>query len=251
MAYKLEEISMKRIFIIYMVFISMFCGTLSQYVVANNKPLTKELNINIIEFILKYRITLLKMLYGTPMEDGSAKGLYKYGEKQYSIHVLATSEKYARENNISQETLEKTLVAAYKDFIEKTTYFLTFAKNLNPHVFEEIFFRVICMKIFEMQKKTMSFEYLEILVNDVIVALNTLIESSPKATRHCYERAEKWQKIKKLIVELQEEGFIEEEFESINFLRFIKHNYLDVFLLGEFTKDQIEIFLHEYTTHPL
>jgi len=243
---------MKRISIICLVIITAFNSILPQSGTTNNTSSTrKELSIDVVEIILKYRITLLKMLYGTINEDGSFNGLYKYGEKKYSIHVLAASEKYARENNINHETMEKTLLDVYKDFIEKTTYFLTFAKNLNPNVFEEIFFRVICMKVFEMQKQSMSFEYLELLINEVTAALNTLIESSPRATRHCYERAEKWQKIKTLIVELQEEGFVDQEFESIDFLRFIKHNYLDIFLLGEFTKDQIEIFLHEYTTNPL
>gem|GEM_PF-4851276 len=209
------------------------------------------INVNMVEFILKYRITLLKMLYGTPKPDGSVEGLYAYGDRAYGIHVLASSEKHAEENNINRDTLTSTLLEANKDFIEKTTYFLTFAKKLNVRVFEEIFFRVICMKVFEMQKQSISFQYLELLITDILSALNKLIESSPKATAQCYTRAEKWQKIKKIIDELQKEGLLEESFDKIDFLRFIKNNYLDVFLLGEFTKDQVEIILQEYTSNHL
>lgn len=253
--YQLEEFCMKlasTYFFIIIALTTFASNSFTTNIVSTEKNIApKELNVDIIEFILKYRITLLKMLYGTPRVDGSLDGSYKYGEKKYSIHTLAASEKHAEQNNINHETLEKTLLEANKDFIEKTTYFLTFAKKINIHVFEEIFFRVICMKVFEMQKQTISFQYLEQLLTEVLSALNKLIESSPKATDQCYKRATKWQKIKTIIAELQDEGFIEEEFDTINFLRFVKHNYLDVFLLGEFTKDQIEIILDEYIScHP-
>lgn len=244
---------MKRVFLVYFwIIIALSAGIFEVFAseIVNNQRLIKEkdLSVDMIEFILKYRITLLKMLYGAQKKDGSFEGLYGYGDRTYGIYVLSASEKYAAQNGIAKEALTPTLVDANKDFIEKTVYFLTFAKKLNEYVFEEVFFKVICMEVFEKYKQPLSFQYLESLIVKVLFVLNKLIESSPKATMQCYERATKWQKIKVIIEEFQNDGLLNDSFDQINFLRFIKNSYLDLFLLGELTKDQVEVILQEYTS---
>jgi hypothetical protein len=219
------------------------------------------ITVNEVELILKYRVSLLKMLYGSLTQEGLVIGRYQYGDQKYSIHTFSLCEKYAKQHKIRQVALASILEEAKKDFFEQTKEFLLSIEELRSVFFQMLqldrekaptkqyffwFWRTKRDELDILKDEIETFQDLEHLLSSILEVLNTLLSGAQRATAQCYERIEKWQKIKACLSELEQEGFVDESFDTLSFLRFIKYNYLDVLRIGEFTKEQVEIILQEY-----
>lgn len=227
-----------------------------------NSGIKDIVTVDMVEFILKYRTIILKMLYGSPRPDGSTEGTYAYGQQSYGIQALAVCEKYAKKDQHIQSALENALKEAKNDFILKTEPFIGPAQKMKSiiiNIINEIEhtknppLKLFAWHHLEEQQEMLAFNIsiknfadLEVLCIEILHILNKILERAPQAVAHLYERIEKWQKTKQFLHEFEEEGLISDSFDKKAFLRYVKQNYADLLLLGEFTKDQIEIILQEY-----
>jgi hypothetical protein len=231
------------------------------------------INADKIEFIRKFRRTLLTFLLGEELPNGKKRGLYKLFDTYYNVKELATLEQEIADKKDEKslkikQALRELLVMVKADYIIKSKEFIDSgrgAKKVYVILIEED-----CKKrnipnsflldwartkdghestMFEGQIKSFSNYYH--FCTDLVNFLLDLTHSCPKAEQQFRERVAKWSKVKELFPVIAKKAHVKPE--SINeadFLKYLKERHLDQIALEDITPPVIEPLLIEYIKHP-
>lgn len=258
------------------------CSTLTQYIYTQEVKLDSEIvkfadgtliDADKIEFIRKFRRTLLTFLVGDELPNGKRKGLYKLADKYYNIKELAALEQevMAQSDQKSynlRQVLKELLVSAKADFIIKSKEFIESgrgSKKILIMLIEED-----CKKrkrpdsflldwaytkegheatTFEQKIKCFSDYYH--FCTDLVNFLLDLTHSCPKAEKQFKDRVAKWSKVKELLPVIMKKAHVKQEnINEADFLKYLKERHLDQIALSDITCNVIEPLLIEYIKHP-
>jgi hypothetical protein len=230
------------------------------------------INADKIEFIRKFRRTLLSFLLGDQLTDGQRKGKYLFGGKWHSIESLARIEQELVGSNRKEDAerllaLEELLTHAKADFIVQSSEFIESgrgAKNIMIILIQEY-----CQKrnhndsplldwsrTKEGQESTMfehhitSFGLYCYFLSDLATFLSDLIHSCPKAEMQFKDRVAKWSAVKLILPNILKKAHIKSEHvNEIEFLKYLKERYLDGIALHEISPQVVAPLLVEYVKH--
>jgi|GEM_PF-870054 len=230
------------------------------------------INADKIEFIRKFRRTLLSFLLGDQQSNNQRRGKYLFGSKWHSIESLARIEKdlihaTSTEDIAKKLAIVELLTHAKADFIVQSSEFIESgrgAKNIMIVLIQED-----CQKrnrpdsllldwaktkegqestMFEQQ--VMSFGHYYHFLTDLINFLLDLVHSCPKAEAQFKDRVAKWSAVKTILpVVLKKAHVKSDQINEIEFLKYLKERYLDSILLHEITPQIIVPLLTEYIKH--
>ena len=238
------------------------------------------INADKIEFIRKFRRTLLMFLLGEQLPHNQRKGRYSFQGKWHSIESLARIEqelltalhqakdtKKKVEIESSLATLGELLTHAKADFIVQSSEFIESgrgAKNITVILIQED-----CQKrnrpdsllldwarTKEGQEATMfehqitSFGHYYHFLTDLVNFLLDLVHSCPKAEAQFKDRVAKWSAVKTILPTVFKKAHVKSEHvNEIEFLKYLKERYLDSVILEEITPQVIAPLLTEYIKH--
>jgi hypothetical protein len=230
------------------------------------------INADKIEFIRKFRRTLLSFLIGDQLTDGQRKGKYLFGGKWHSIESLARIEQELVGSNRKEDAekllaLEELLTHAKADFIVQSAEFIESgrgAKNIMVVLIQEY-----CQKrnhldspllewarTKEGQESTMferhitNFNLYCYFLTDLVTFLADLTHSCPKAELQFKDRVAKWSAVKSILPTVFKKAHVKSEHvNEIEFLKHLKERYLDGIALQEITPQVIAPLLIEYIKH--
>jgi hypothetical protein len=230
------------------------------------------INADKIEFIRKFRRTLLSFLLGEQLADGQRKGKYLLCGKWHSVESLARIEQELMASNRAEDNeknlaLQELLTHAKADFIVQSTEFIESgrgAKNIMVVLIQEY-----CQKrnhndspllewarTKEGQESTMFEHYItnfglyRYFLSDLVTFLADLIYSCPKAEMQFKDRVAKWSAVKLILPNVLKKAHVKNEHvNEIEFLKYLKERYLDAIALDEITPQVIAPLLTEYIKH--
>jgi hypothetical protein len=230
------------------------------------------INADKIEFIRKFRRTLLSFLIGDQLADNQRKGKYLFGGKWHSIESLARIEQELAESNRKEDigkllALEELLTHAKADFIVQSAEFIESgrgAKNIMVVLIQEYCQKrnhldsplLEWAKTKEGQESTMfehhitNFNLYCYFLTDLVTFLADLTYSCPKAELQFKDRVAKWSAVKVILPTVFKKAHIKSEHvNEIEFLKHLKERYLDGIALHEITPQVIAPLLIEYVKH--
>lgn len=230
------------------------------------------INADKVEFIRKFRRTLLSFLIGDQLSNGQRKGRYLFGGKWHSIESLARIEQELvgskhKEDMEKLLALEELLTHAKADFIVQSSEFIESgrgAKNIMVVLIQEY-----CQKrnhldsplldwarTKEGQESTMfehhitNFGLYCYFLSDLATFLSDLIHSCPKAEIQFKDRVAKWSAVKTILPAVLKKAHVKgENINEIEFLKYLKEKYLDSMSLNEINPQVIAPLLIEYIKH--
>lgn len=231
------------------------------------------INADKIEFIRKFRRTLLTFLLGEELPNGKRRGLYTLFDTHYNVKDLAILEQDVATKNDPKslkikQALKELLIAVKSDYIVKSREFVESGKGSKkilillieedckkrhiPHSFLLDWARTKEgqeTSMFTQQIKTFS-DYYQFCI-DLVNFLLDLTHSCPKAKKQFEERVAKWSKVKELmpmIVKITHTR--QDHINEAEFLRYLKERHLDQITLADITPSLIGPLLIEYIKHP-
>ena len=238
------------------------------------------INADKIEFIRKFRRTLLAFLLGDQLPSNQRKGKYLFCGKWHSIESLARieqelvasiqQEKDNKKKLVSEElfaALGELLTHAKADFIVQSNEFIESgrgAKNIMIVLIQEDCQKrnipnsllLDWAKTKEGQESTMfehhvtSFGHYYHFLTDLVNFLMDLVHSCPKAETQFKDRVAKWSAVKTILpIVLKKAHVKSEQVNEIEFLKYLKERYLDSIALNEVTPHVIVPLLTEYIKH--
>jgi hypothetical protein len=230
------------------------------------------INADKIEFIRKFRRTLLSFLIGDQLSQNQRKGKYLFEGKWHSVESLARVEQELAASNRKEDAekllaLEEFLTHAKADFIVQSAEFIESgrgAKNIMIVLIQEY-----CQKrnhldspllewarTKEGQESTMfehhitSFNLYCYFLTDLVTFLADLTHSCPKAELQFKDRVAKWSAVKSILPTVLKKAHVKNEHvNEIEFLKHLKERYLDAIALNEITPQVIAPLLVEYIKH--
>ncbi len=230
------------------------------------------INADKIEFISKFRRTLLTFIVGDLLPNNQRKGRYFFDGVWHSIESLARIEEELNRSidpkkSVKQCALKEILIYAKADFIVKSSEFIESgrgSKNIMIVLIQED-----CLKrnhpdsllldwaktkegqestMFESQIKNFG-DYYHFLA-DLVNFLLDLTHSCPKAHAQFKDRVAKWSVVKEILpIVLKKAHVKSEQINEVEFLRYLKERYLDHIELSEITPQTIIPLLAEYIKH--
>ena len=238
------------------------------------------INADKIEFIRKFRRTLLAFLIGDQLPNNQRKGKYLYFGKWHSIESLARIEQELTAS-IHQEkdgkiradlqerfgALRELLTHAKADFIVQSNEFIESgrgAKNIMIVLIQEDCLKrnrpdsllLDWAKTKEGQESTMfehqvtSFGHYYHFLTDLVNFLLDLVHSCPKAENQFKDRVAKWSAVKAILPIVLKKAHVKgEHVNEVEFLKYLKERYLDSIVLNEITPQVIVPLLTEYIKH--
>ena len=238
------------------------------------------INADKIEFIRKFRRTLLAFLLGDQLPSNQRKGKYLFCGKWHSIESLARieqelvasiqQEKDSKKKLASEElfaSLGELLTHAKADFIVQSNEFIESgrgAKNIMIVLIQEDCQKrnipnsllLDWAKTKEGQESTMfehhvtSFGHYYHFLTDLVNFLMDLVHSCPKAETQFKDRVAKWSAVKAILPAVLKKAHVKsEQVNEIEFLKYLKERYLDSIALNEVTPHVIVPLLTEYIKH--
>lgn len=230
------------------------------------------INADKVEFIRKFRGTLLKFILGDLLPNNQRKGKYSFGGKWHTIESLARIEQEI--SNLTDQkhvemrlNLQALLTHAKADFIVQSNEFIESgrgAKNIMIVLIQED-----CQKrnrnnslllewaqtkegqestMFERQVKSFG-DYYHFLT-DLINFLMDLVHSCPKAEQQFKDRVAKWSAIKEILPVVFKKAHVRSEHvNEIEFLKYLKERYFDSLAMDEIVPQVIVPLLLEYVKH--
>jgi hypothetical protein len=230
------------------------------------------INADKIEFIRKFRRTLLSFLLGEQLPNGQRKGTYWFDGKWHSVESLARIEQELAPSNRKADAdkllaLGELLIHAKADFIVQSNEFIESgrgAKNIMIILIQEY-----CQKrnhndsplldwarTKEGQESTMfehhitNFGLYCYFLTDLATFLADLVHSCPKAEMQFKDRVAKWSAVKLILPNILKKAHIKSEYvNEIEFLKYLKERYLDGIALHEISPQVIAPLLIEYAKH--
>jgi hypothetical protein len=230
------------------------------------------INADKIEFIRKFRRTLLSFLIGDQLSDNQRKGKYWFGGKWHSIESLSRVEHELMASNRAEDAqklsmLEELLTLAKADFIVQSAEFIESgrgAKNVMVVLIQEYCQKrnhldsplLEWAKTKEGQESTMfehhiaNFNMYCYFLTDLVTFLADLTHSCPKAEQQFKDRVAKWSAVKSILPTVFKKAHVKNEHvNEIEFLKHLKERYLDGIALHEITPQCIAPLLIEYVKH--
>src|SRR5579862_2073691 len=230
------------------------------------------INADKIEFIRKFRRTLLSFLLGEQLTDGQRKGKYLFGGKWHSVESLARIEQELVGSNRKEDAekllaLEELLTHAKADFIVQSAEFIENgrgAKNIMIILIQEYCQKrnhndsplLEWAKTKEGQESTMfehhiiSFKSYCYFLTDLVTFLADLTHSCPKAEMQFKDRVAKWSAVKTILSAIFKKAHVKSEHvNEIEFLKYLKERYLDAIPLHEISPQVVAPLLIEYVKH--
>jgi hypothetical protein len=230
------------------------------------------INADKIEFISKFRRTLLAFIFGDQLPNGQRKGKYFFNGAFHSIESLARIEEEvtgstAAKDIATQLALQELLTYAKADFIVKSSEFIESgrgSKNIMIVLIQEDCQKrnrldsllLEWAKTKEGQESTMferqitNFgDYYHFLA-DLVNFLLDLTHSCPKAHAQFKERVAKWSVVKEILPMVLKKAHVKsDQINEIEFLKYLKERYLDRIAVNEITPQTIAPLLTEYIKH--
>ena len=230
------------------------------------------INADKIEFIRKFRRTLLSFIFGDQLPNNQRKGKYYLNGSFHSIESLARIEEQVRgsldkKNIATAFALEELLTLAKADFIVQSSEFIESGRGAKSIM--TILIQEDCLKrnrmdslllewsktkegqestMFERQVKSFG-DYYHFLA-DLVNFLLDLTHSCPKAEFQFKDRVAKWSAVKEILpVVLKKAHVKNEHINEIEFLKYLKERYLDQIAIDEITPQVIVPLLTEYIKH--
>lgn len=231
------------------------------------------INADKIEFISKFRRTLLTFILGDQLPNGQRKGRYFFNGAFHSIESLARIEQEIKSVSNEKEraarllALEEVLTHAKADFIVQSSEFIESgrgSKNIMIVLIQED-----CQKrnrldslllewaktkegqestMFERQITTFD-DYYHFLA-DLVNFLLDLTHSCHKAHAQFKDRVAKWSAVKEILPLVFKKAHVKsEQINEIEFLKYLKERYLDRITVSEITPQTIVPLLAEYIKH--
>lgn len=230
------------------------------------------INADKIEFIRKFRRTLLSFLIGDQLSNGQRKGKYLCGGKWHSVESLARIEQELAVSNRKEDAvkllaLEELLTHAKADFIVQSAEFIESGrgtKNIMIVLIQEYCQKrnhldsplLEWAKTKEGQESTMfehhitSFNLYCYFLTDLVTFLSDLAHSCPKAEMQFKDRVAKWSAVKGILPTVFKKAHIKsEQVNEVEFLKHLKERYLDAIALHEISPQVIAPLLIEYIKH--
>lgn len=272
-----RESILKRIMFVFLLLVNMFIVYAEEKNIMLESSVIKVadgtfLNADKIEFIRKFRRTLLAFILGDQLTNNQRKGKYFFCGKWHSIESLACIEQELvastnKEDAEKRLILEELLTHAKADFIVQSSEFIESgrgAKNIMIVLIQED-----CLKrnrpdsllldwarTKEGQESTMfehqitSFGHYYHFLTDLVNFLLDLVHSCPKAEKQFKDRVAKWSAVKVILPAVFKKAHVKgEHVNEIEFLKYLKERYLDSLLLNEITIQVIAPLLTEYIKH--
>lgn len=222
-----------------------------------------------IEILRKYQRSMLSLINGERLSDGSYHGKYAYKGNNYGAHDLA---KIEQELEAQKETLSPEVYAQEKAILNAILVKIIHDFKNISHEFEVIirdakaivskFVKESCLqrnrpdslliqwshtdegKEFDVFKKEadtlIKFDQFCI---DLLNFFNDLIRSCPKAKQAFDARVVKWKKIREVIAVIKQSG---RTFDEGNFLKHIKQDVLDGLEIHAITTDSLLNLLQKF-----
>lgn len=238
------------------------------------------INADRIEFIRKFCRKLRAFLFGDQLPNNQRKGKYLFYGKWHGIESLAhiegelhTALRQETDNSKKIEiqdclaALQELLTHAKADFIVQSSEFIESgrgAKNITVILIQEDCQKrnipdsllLDWAKTKEGQESTMferqitSFDKYHHFLVDLVTFLSDLVHSCPKAETQFKDRVTKWSEVKTILpIVLKKAHVKSEQFNEIEFLKYLKERYLDSIPLNEITPQIIAPLLTEYIKH--
>src|SRR5579863_541287 len=230
------------------------------------------INADKIEFIRKFRRTMLSFLLGDQLPNNQRKGKYLFCGKWHSIESLARIEQEIS-NSLDKKhgemrlALGELLIHAKADFVVQSNEFIESGRGAKTIMI--VLIQEDCQKrnrsdsllldwaqTREGQESTMferqvtSFGQYYHFLTDLANFLLDLVHSCPKAELQFKDRVVKWSAVKTLLpVVLKKAHVKSEQVNEIEFLKYLKERYLDSILTNEITPQVIVPLLIEYIKH--
>jgi hypothetical protein len=230
------------------------------------------INADKIEFIRKFRRTLLAFILGDQLPNNQRKGKYLFGGKWHGIESLARIEQDLHNSTCKEDAgkllaLEELLTHAKADFIVQSNEFIESgrgAKNIMVVLIQEDCQKrnrpdsllLDWAKTKEGQESTMfehqitSFGHYYHFLTDLVTFLLDLVHSCPKAEMQFKDRVSKWSAVKMILPTVFKKAHVKgDQVNEIEFLKYLKERYLDSIILNEITPQVIVPLLTEYIKH--
>jgi hypothetical protein len=238
------------------------------------------INADKIEFIRKFRRTLLSFILGDQLPNNQRKGRYLFYGKWHSIESLACIEQelmsalQVERNNEKKVAIEEQLCAlkellthAKADFIVQSSEFIESgrgSKNITIVLIQEDCLQrnrpdsllLDWARTKEGQESTMfeqqitSFGNYYHFLTDLVNFLLDLVHSCPKAEQQFKERVAKWSAIKAILPTVLKKAHVKNDaINEIEFLKYLKERYIDSMTLHEITPQVVVPLLIEYIKH--
>ncbi len=230
------------------------------------------LNADKIEFIRKFRRTLLTFIFGDQLSNNQRKGKYFFCGKWHGVESLARIEQElatsTRKEDVEKRlAIEELLTHAKADFIVQSSEFIESgrgAKNIMVVLIQEDCQKrnrldsllLDWAKTKEGQESTMferqitSFGHYYYFLTDLVNFLLDLVHSCPKAEKQFKDRVAKWSAVKAILPTVLKKAHVKNEYvNEIEFLKYLKERYLDSIMLNEITPQVIVPLLTEYIKH--
>jgi hypothetical protein len=223
------------------------------------------INADKIEFMRKFRRTLLTLILGEESSNGQRKGdgLQALAHMEQELDQLPATPA----TNAKKIALEEELTRLKAFFIVHSHEFMESgrgAKNILIVLIQEDCEKrnrpesllLEWAKTKEGHETTMfeqrinSFHDYYHFCTDLVNFLLDLIHSCPKAENQFKDRVSKWGAVKKILPILIKKAHVKtENFNEIEFLKYLKERYLDKITLEEITPQTIVPLLIEYIKH--
>lgn len=223
------------------------------------------INADKIEFMRKFRRTLLTIILGEQLPDGQRKG---HGLQDLALIEQELQEQEETPAVLAKKTeLEEKLTQAKAYFIVQSHEFIQSgrgAKNIITVLIQEF-----CQKrnrpdsllldwaktkeghettMFEQQITSFTDYYH--FCTDLVNFLHDLTHSCPKAEAQFKDRVAKWGAVKQILPIVIKKAHVKADtFNEIEFLKYLKERYLDKLNLAEITPPIIVPLLTEYIKH--
>jgi len=230
------------------------------------------INADKIEFISKFRRTLLSFILGDLLPNGQRKGKYFFDGAWHSIESLARVEEVLsgskdQKDSAKQCALKEVLTYAKADFIIKSSEFIESgrgSKNIMIVLIQEDCQKrnhpdsllLEWAKTKEGQESTMfehqinNFDDYYHFLADLVNFLLDLVHSCPKAHAQFKDRVTKWSAVKEILPTVLKKAHIKsEQINEVEFLKYLKERYLDHIAINEITPHIIMPLLAEYIKH--
>jgi hypothetical protein len=218
-----------------------------------------------IEFMRRFRRTLLELMLGQAMSNGERKGGGVRDQAQKEQELKAAHLTQAISQQLTE--LDEQLTQAKAFFILSSQEFIQSGKGAKSILV--ILIQEFCQKrnrnnslllewaktkegheatMFE-QRITSFTEYYD-FCTDLANFLLDLIHSCPKAEMQFKERIEKWSIIKQMLPVVVKKAHIKvEAFNEIEFIKYLKERYLDKIAIDEIAPQMLVPLLTEYIKH--
>ncbi|HSC25266.1 MAG TPA: hypothetical protein VLB80_03570 [Candidatus Babeliales bacterium] len=276
---------MKRIILVLLLSIASYIMPAADQMITLESPVIKIadgtlINADKIEFIRKFRRTLLTFILGDQLSNNQRKGKYLFDGKWHTIESLArieqeTSALINKEKNKETKAkleevlamLEELLVHAKADFIIQSNEFIESGRGAKSVMV--VLIQEDCQKrnrhdslllewaktkeghestMFERQ--ITSFGHYYYFLTDLINFLSDLTHSCPKAETQFKDRVAKWGAVKVILpIVLKKVHIKSEQINEVEFLKYLKERYLDSIAMHEIVPDVIVPLLKEYIKH--